>query len=162
MRLAIFGDFDLFEFEAWIHRLMDDANESDEWEPRVEPSPGPDYVYVHVLFDIIGVGITVLLMNVLIGVLSSNYERYEDQSVGQFLQSLGENACGPSNATTYKILLCSSTVSQVREPIAGMTHWSKRFYWWARCGMTKQSQGGKVSQRRDSGSGKINLLNEEL
>ena len=33
------------------------------------------------------VGITVLLMNVLIGVLSSNYERYEAQSVGQFFRA---------------------------------------------------------------------------
>ena len=88
VRLGIFGDFDLFEFEGLdtTYRLMDDANESNEWEP-VDPSPGPDYVYVHVLFYITGVGITVLLMNVLIGVLSSNYERYEDQSVGQFYRA---------------------------------------------------------------------------
>eukprot|EP00434_Breviolum_minutum_P040061 symbB.v1.2.035591.t2/scaffold4833.1/size34140/4 len=91
VRLGVFGDFDLFEFEGLdpTYRLKDDGidNESqNEWEP-IDPSPGPDYAYVHVLFYVTGVGITVLLMNVLIGVLSSNYERYEAQSVGQFFRA---------------------------------------------------------------------------
>ena len=91
VRLGIFGDFDLFEFEGLdpTHRLKDDGNDNEsqnEWEP-IDPSPGPNYVYVHVLFYMTGVGITVLLMNVLIGVLSSNYERYEAQSVGQFFRA---------------------------------------------------------------------------
>ena len=91
VRLGIFGDFDLFEFEGLdsTYRLKDDGNDNEsqnEWEP-IDPSPGPDYVYVHVLFYMTGVGITVLLMNVLIGVLSSNYERYEAQSVGQFFRA---------------------------------------------------------------------------
>ena len=85
VRLGIFGDFDLFEFEGLdpTYKLKDDVN---EWEP-IDPSPGPDYLYVHFLFYVTGVGIAVLLMNVLIGVLSSNYERYEDQSVGQFYRA---------------------------------------------------------------------------
>ena len=85
VRLGIFGDFDLFEFEGLdpTYKMKDDAN---EWEP-IDPNPGPDYIYVHVLFYMTGVGIAVLLMNVLIGVLSSNYERYEDQSVGQFYRT---------------------------------------------------------------------------
>ena len=91
VRLGIFGDFDLFEFEGLdsTYRLKDDGNDNEsqnEWEP-IDPSPGPDYVYVHVLFYMTGVGITVLLMNMLIGVLSSNYERYEAQSVGQFFRA---------------------------------------------------------------------------
>lgn len=70
VRLGIFGDFDLFEFEGLdpTYKLMDDGNKQ-EWEPN-DPSPGPDYLWVHALFYITGVGITVLLMNVLIGVLS--------------------------------------------------------------------------------------------
>ena len=91
VRLGVFGDFDLFEFEGLdpTYRLKDDGNDNEsqsEWEP-IDPSPGPDYAYVHVLFYMTGVGITVLLMNVLIGVLSSNYERYEAQSVGQFFRA---------------------------------------------------------------------------
>ena len=91
VRLGVFGDFDLFEFEGLdpTYRLKDDGNDNEsqsEWEP-IDPSPGPDYVYVHVLFYMAGVGITVLLMNVLIGVLSSNYERYEARSVGQFFRA---------------------------------------------------------------------------
>ena len=91
VRLGVFGDFDLFEFEGLdpTYRLKDDGNDNEsqnEWEP-IDPSPGPDYFSVHVLFYVTGVGITVLLMNVLIGVLSSNYERYEAQSVGQFFRA---------------------------------------------------------------------------
>ena len=91
VRLGIFGDFDLFEFEGLdpTYRLKDDGNDNEsqsEWEP-IDPSPGPDYFSVHLLFYMTGVGITVLLMNVLIGVLSSNYERYEAQSVGQFFRA---------------------------------------------------------------------------
>ena len=91
VRLGVFGDFDLFEFEGLdpTYRLKDDGNDNEsqnEWEP-IDPSPGPDYFSVHVLFYMTGVGITVLLMNVLIGVLSSNYERYEAQSVGHFFRA---------------------------------------------------------------------------
>ena len=86
VRLGVFGDFDIFEFEGLdpTYRLKDDSN--NEWEP-IDPSPGPDYFSVHILFYMTGVGITVLLMNVLIGVLSSNYERYKAQSVGQFFRT---------------------------------------------------------------------------
>ena len=37
-------------------------------------------VWAHVLFYVTGIGITVLLMNLLIGVLGNNFELYQDQS----------------------------------------------------------------------------------
>ena len=66
------------------YRLKDDGN--NEWEP-IDPSPGPDYVYVHLLFYITGASITFFLMNVLIGILSSNHDRLEAESVGQFFRA---------------------------------------------------------------------------
>ena len=99
IRLGIFGDFDMFEFEGLdpTYALKED-NADQIWEPQ-DPIPGPDYVWVHALFYIIGLGITVLLMNVLIGVLGANYERYEDQAVGQFFKArvkmLVELQCRP-------------------------------------------------------------------
>ena len=98
IRLGIFGDFDMFEFEGLdpTYVLKEDAEQI--WEPQ-DPTPGPDYVWVHALFYTIGLGITVLLMNVLIGVLGANYERYEDQAVGQFFRArvnmLVELQCRP-------------------------------------------------------------------
>ena len=91
VRLGIFGDFDLFEFEGLdpTYRLKDDGNDNEsqnEWEP-IDPSPGPNYVYVHVLFYITGGYITFFLMNVLIGILSSNHDRLEAESVGQFFRA---------------------------------------------------------------------------
>ena len=99
IRLGIFGDFDMFEFEGLDPTYALKEDDIDQiWEPQ-DPIPGPDYVWVHALFYIVGLGITVLLMNVLIGVLGANYERYEDQAVGQFFKArvnmLVELQCRP-------------------------------------------------------------------
>ena len=99
IRLGIFGDFDMFEFEGMDPTYALKENDAGQiWEPQ-DPIPGPDYVWVHALFYAIGLGITVLLMNVLIGVLGANYERYEDQAVGQFFRArvnmLVELQCRP-------------------------------------------------------------------
>ena len=86
VRLGVFGDFDLFEFEGLDPIYRQTADNVQELEP-IDPDPGPDYVWVHILFYTVGVGITVLLMNVLIGVLSANYDLYEDQSAVLFLRA---------------------------------------------------------------------------
>lgn len=77
----------MFEFEGLdpIYKLKDDDT-AHILEPQ-DPDPGQNYVVVHALFYTIGLGITVLLMNVLIGVLGANYERFEDQSVGFFFRA---------------------------------------------------------------------------
>ena len=163
IRLGIFGDFDLFEFEGLdtTYELREGANDTSDavqaWEP-VDPDPGPDYVswhflagmvfgdghthilshkdtyscyfcgsfccfhspfasledvknflkrclvdacnvsdftvafdgacmptlakvFAHVLFYCTGVGVTILLMNLLVGVLGQNFELYQDRSV---------------------------------------------------------------------------------
>ena len=99
IRLGIFGDFDMFEFEGLDPTYALKEDDIDQiWEPQ-DPVPGPDYVWVHALFYTIGLGITVLLMNVLIGVLGANYERYEDRAVGHFFRArvkmLVELQCRP-------------------------------------------------------------------
>ena len=86
VRLGVFGDFDLFEFEGLDPTYRQTADNAQELEP-IDPDAGPDYVWVHMLFYTVGVGITVLLMNVLIGVLSANYDFYEDQSAVLFLRA---------------------------------------------------------------------------
>ena len=87
IRLGVFGDFDMFEFEGLDPTYTSNNDDNIQiWEPQ-DPEPGPDYVWVHALFYSIGMGITVLLMNMLIGVLGANYERYEDQAVGQFFRA---------------------------------------------------------------------------
>eukprot|EP00435_Cladocopium_sp_Y103_P042240 s2865_g11.t1 len=83
VRLGIFGDFDLFEFEGLdpTYKLN-----GQEWEP-VDPDPGPNYVEAHILFYITGLAITIMLMNLLVGVLGKNFELYEDQSAALFLRA---------------------------------------------------------------------------
>eukprot|EP00913_Durusdinium_trenchii_P017465 g16412.t2 len=61
-------------------------NEEAQWEPQ-DPDPGPDYVWAHALFYFIGVGITILLMNLLVGVLGQNFELYEEQSAILFYRA---------------------------------------------------------------------------
>ena len=87
VRLGIFGDFDMFEFEGLdpIY-TSNDADTAYILKPQ-DPDPGPHYPWVHALFYITGVGITVLLMNVLISVLSESYNRYAKQAVGEFFRA---------------------------------------------------------------------------
>ena len=73
VRLAIFGDFDLFEYQGQdiTFQLVDD-----EWAPN-DPnpkdvggehsiSPYRPYIYLQLCFFGTGIGITVLLMNLLL------------------------------------------------------------------------------------------------
>lgn len=82
-RLGIWGDFDLYEFEG-----LDPSLERDQWDNvtgilnPVDPPPSPDgvYIFAHLLFFVTGVGVTVLLMNLLIGILSTDFGLYEQKS----------------------------------------------------------------------------------
>jgi len=78
VRLGIFGDFDLLDLEGTSPTLI--LQEDRESYVSVSPDPGPNYTAVHVLFYIIGMGIAVLLMNLLIGVLGKNFDIYQDHS----------------------------------------------------------------------------------
>ncbi|CAE7698860.1 psmD10 [Symbiodinium sp. CCMP2592] len=88
VRLAIFGDFDLFEYQGQ-DTTFELNTESNEWQPK-DPSPrdlgsdGSDwiwsYAYLQLSFFITGIGITVLLMNLLIGILGHNYDAHQDRA----------------------------------------------------------------------------------
>ena len=80
VRLGLFGDFDLFEFEG-LDPTLRRKNDTDELELEPEdPEPGSHYVSAHALFYFTGFGITILLMNVLIAVLGQNFELYQERS----------------------------------------------------------------------------------
>ena len=88
LRLGMFGDFDMFEFQGQdttFHR-----QNATVWEP-VDPVPSElgleQYVAIQVVFYLTGIGITILLMNLLIGVLGQNYELYEDQAPQLFTRA---------------------------------------------------------------------------
>ncbi|CAE7467708.1 unnamed protein product [Symbiodinium sp. CCMP2456] len=85
VRLAIFGDFDLFEYQG-----QDTTFEQveGEWAPK-DPNPTDlehlPYIYLQLCFFCTGIGITVLLM--LIAILSQNYEMQQDRAQGLFVQA---------------------------------------------------------------------------
>jgi len=88
-RLGIFGDFDIFDFEGTDPYLFKDYKHEHEDIPyngtefvyvEEDPRMGNFHWQVHILFYGIGLGITILLMNLLIGVLGSNFDLYQDRA----------------------------------------------------------------------------------
>jgi len=92
-RLGIFGDFDIYDFEGadpylTLKKAGEDFDQEDHKRlPKgtavyVEEDPGMgDFHWqVHILFYGVGLGITILLMNLLIGVLGSNFDLYQDRA----------------------------------------------------------------------------------
>ena len=90
-RLGIFGDFDIFDFEGADPYLTLKKNGFADFEDKrlengtevyVEEDPlmGGFHWQVHILFYGVGLGITILLMNLLIGVLGSNFDLYQDRA----------------------------------------------------------------------------------
>lgn len=89
MRLTLLGDIDLFEFEGedTVYSEGEGEEESSRiWFPD-DPEPTDKYVNTHVIFYAVAICITVVLMNILIGVLGRNYDHYEDVSHRLFLRT---------------------------------------------------------------------------
>uniref|UniRef100_A0A7S2QJN6 Ion transport domain-containing protein n=1 Tax=Zooxanthella nutricula TaxID=1333877 RepID=A0A7S2QJN6_9DINO len=82
MRLGLFADFDLFHLEGTDVVFEEQGG---TWEPR-DPEPTTMYFVVMVYFCSVSLVGSVLLMNLLVGVLSSNYDRWEERSDGLFTQ----------------------------------------------------------------------------
>ena len=87
VRLAIFGDFDLFEFHGQDTTYME---KDGVWEPD-DPDPEENgfvtYMYLQLCFFCTGVGVAVLLMNLLIGILGQNYELHQNRAQVLFVQA---------------------------------------------------------------------------
>eukprot|EP00928_Gymnodinium_smaydae_P070120 TRINITY_DN5404_c0_g1_i15.p1 TRINITY_DN5404_c0_g1~~TRINITY_DN5404_c0_g1_i15.p1 ORF type:complete len:1219 (-),score=195.70 TRINITY_DN5404_c0_g1_i15:22-3678(-) len=82
--LGVLGDFDLFTFEG--EDVIYEEGDNGTWVPK-DPTPTDDYLYAHVVFFSVAVLITIFLMNLLIGVLSANYDLYEEVANALFLRS---------------------------------------------------------------------------
>ena len=83
-RLGVIGDSDLDEL-AGVNTVF--GNENGIWAPQ-DPDPlvSPMYTYVLMLYLFANLVITVLMMNILVGILGANYERYEEQSQVLFVR----------------------------------------------------------------------------
>ena len=88
IRLAMFGDFDMFEYQGQDPTYA--LNADGEWGPK-DPSPKDlepmTYVYLQLLFFSTGVGVTLLLMNLLIGIVGSNYDLRKEHAEVLFRQA---------------------------------------------------------------------------
>mmetsp|Transcript_25452 Transcript_25452/g.46596 ORF Transcript_25452/g.46596 Transcript_25452/m.46596 type:complete len:866 (-) Transcript_25452:127-2724(-) len=102
-RLAILGDVDLFEWEGLDPVLV--QQDTDTWEPE-DPLPSKHYVWIHVLFYAIALFMTVILMNVFIGILGNNYDLYQDKSEELFMQSRAEIVADSFHTSLWRLLHC--------------------------------------------------------
>jgi len=82
-RLGVMGDFDMYEFEGQDAVLVRESENT--WAPE-DPPPSEFYVGSHILFYTISFGVAIVLMNLLIGVLGTNYDTYEDLAQQLFLR----------------------------------------------------------------------------
>lgn len=82
-RLAMLGDFDMFFLEGTD--AVFEPNAQGVLEPK-DPNPGENFALVHGIFMLTTVFLTVLMLNLLVGILGENYSRYEDQALVLFLR----------------------------------------------------------------------------
>eukprot|EP00439_Symbiodinium_sp_Y106_P014799 s2994_g2.t1 len=73
-RLGFLGDFDLYELE-FVDPIFVPGETAGVLEPE-DPQPGEDHPFVHLFFYIVAFGITIVQMNLFIGILSANYDKY--------------------------------------------------------------------------------------
>jgi len=83
-RLGILGDFDMYDFEGQ-DPVMTHADGSMTWEPQ-DPEPSDVYVAVHTIFYATSISITIILMNLLVGVLGSYYDVHKETARQAFLR----------------------------------------------------------------------------
>ncbi|CAK9018073.1 unnamed protein product [Durusdinium trenchii] len=80
-RLGILGDFDLFEFEGKDTKYVEgNDTETDEvsWVPK-DPEPGDDHLFIMVIFFVTSIGISFVLMNIFIAVLTQNLQLFQNR-----------------------------------------------------------------------------------
>ncbi|CAK9018074.1 unnamed protein product [Durusdinium trenchii] len=78
-RLGILGDFDLFQFEGKDTKYVEgNETETDEasWVPK-DPEPGDDHLFIMVIFFVTSIGISLVLMNIFIAVLTQNLQKFQ-------------------------------------------------------------------------------------
>jgi ankyrin repeat protein len=85
-RLGFLGDFDVFEFEG-VDPAFVKQSDTDTWDPE-DPDPSPIYAFTHIVFFIISMSITLILMNLLIGVLGAAYELEQQRASQIYLKHL--------------------------------------------------------------------------
>jgi len=82
-RLGVMGDFDLYELEGQDTVFVKESETI--WAPE-DPSPSEFYLGSHILFYLIACGVAIVLMNLMIGILGTNYDTYEDLAEQLFLR----------------------------------------------------------------------------
>ena len=77
-RLGFLGDFDLYELE-FVDPIFVPGETAGVLEPE-DPQPGEDHPFVHLFFYFVALGMTIVHMNLFIGILSANYDKYSKQA----------------------------------------------------------------------------------
>ena len=127
-RLGLFGDFDVFEYQGQdaTYQLNDYTN---EWEPQ-DPSPKDlgqqHYVYLQLSFFTVGVGMTILLMNLLIGILSQHYEIHQERAQILFIRARARMLLEHTRRPWATLTASGASLAEVRDE-------SKSFDYYTSC-----------------------------
>jgi len=83
-RLAVMRDFSLIELEGLDHSFIQVGD--NRW---IEENPGESeyFVAVQLFFFVVTAVMSIVLMNLLIGILGSNYDKYEDLAEEEFMKT---------------------------------------------------------------------------
>jgi hypothetical protein len=82
-RLGMLGDFDMFELEG--QDTVYAAGEDGTWEPQ-DPELQRIGIFVHLLFFVVSLVVTVAMLTLLTGILGSNYDSCLEASSANFLR----------------------------------------------------------------------------
>ena len=77
-RLGVTGDYDMDELAG--------VDPPSVGEDGPAPSENQMYTYIQIWFYVTSFLVTILMMNILVGILGANYERYEEQSPALFVR----------------------------------------------------------------------------
>ena len=112
VRLGVFDESNLGEFEMLYGEdfNISEADDSDELAED-EPDFDFDYMWIHGLFHATRIGISILLMNLSIGVLGQKFELYQDQSSQLFQRARAKMLC-ELNRRPWRYLWKKNSISR--------------------------------------------------
>jgi len=85
IRLGWLGDFDIEDLEGVDPSWKQSHEDASLWE-KVDPEESEFFISVHVLFIACALAMTILMINLLIGIMTGAYDKYEDLSLVHFIR----------------------------------------------------------------------------
>ncbi|CAK9018070.1 unnamed protein product [Durusdinium trenchii] len=118
-RLGILGDFHLFEFEGNDNdtKYIEKTGKNGTFWAPMDPEPGDDHFAIMLIFFMTSIGITLVLMNMFIAVLTQNLEVFQGMSRQMFIKSRAKMLKELNQRPWNKCLCCCPSSRLPEKPI---------------------------------------------